>query len=485
MLPIGLLVGIIIFLLLFYLQSPEGNVDNSTADKVDVWLTTADQKNLLTPQESLAFETNPEKNASIIQVDPTKQFQSMEGFGAAITGSSAYLINQKMSAEQRDLLLNDLFTREGINVSYLRHTIGASDFSVDKNGDPASYTYNDIQSGTDYGLDHFSIEKDADVIKLMQDVQELNKGIKVLGTPWTAPAWMKYEQQLNGWYLNYNDTRVYASYAAYFVKYVEAYKDLGIPIDALTIQNEPEFTSSSYPSMSMNAKEQAMFIKEYLGPAFSANNISTKIIAFDHNWSEGIDYANTVLGDEDASAYTDGTAYHCYEGNPAVMSEVHDTFPDKNIYFTECSGGEWSTNFGNNLSWLMSNVMIGASRNWAKTVLLWNMALDENGGPTNGGCENCRGVVTIDSKDGTVAKNEEYYVIGHASKFVDPGAVRIESTNDKGTIETVAFKNPDESIALIAANTSETEKTFQVTWNEQAFTYTMPSNSAATFKWRP
>ncbi|MDL4840226.1 glycoside hydrolase family 30 protein [Aquibacillus rhizosphaerae] len=449
-------------------------------------MTTSDQKNLLTQQHSLVFDGSDGATLPTIQVDPNVEFQTMDGFGAAITGSSAYLINNKIKAQQREVLLDDLFTSEGIHLKFIRHTIGSSDFSVDENGDAASYTYNDIESGTDFELSQFSVGKDAGVIQLIKHIYTLNDTLKVLGTPWTAPGWMKFgQQQLNGWYLNYKDQRVYEAYADYFVKYIEEYKRLGIPIYGMTIQNEPEHTSQSYPSMSMNANEQAMFIRDYLGPAFANNDISTKIISYDHNWNKGMDYARTVLGDSKANAYTDGTAYHCYEGSPATMSEVHEAFPNKNIYFTECSGGEWSTNFGQNLSWFMSNLIIGASRNWAKTVLLWNMALDEDGGPTNGGCINCRGVVTINTENGSVTKNVEYYVLGHASKFVDSGAVRIASSNDKGNMETVAFKNPDDSIVLIGANTSQTEKSFQVNWDKKSFSYSMPSNSAATFKWAP
>ncbi|MFC4402257.1 glycoside hydrolase family 30 protein [Gracilibacillus xinjiangensis] len=453
-------------------------------EKVNLWLTTSDQSHLLSPQESLEFDNIEEGNIPTIQVDPTVKYQTMDGFGAAITGSSAYLISHILSSEQRNSLLNDLFTKDGIRISYIRHTIGASDFSVDENGNPSSYTYNDIESGTDFALENFSIEKDKDIIKLLQDIDTTNNQIKILGTPWTAPAWMKYGyQQLNGWYLNYKDKRIYETYADYFVKYIQIYKSHGVSIDAITIQNEPEFTSESYPSMSMGAEEQAMFIKNYLGPAFSENNLSTKIIGYDHNWNNGENYSKNLLKDKETRKYVDGTAFHCYEGEPASMSSVHNSFPSKNIYLTECSGGDWSPDFGNNLNWYMSKLIIGAPRNWAKTVLFWNIALDQNGGPTNGGCTDCRGVVTINKDNGTVSKNAEYYAIGHASKFVEPGAVRISTTHYNGILETVGYKNPDGSIVLIVANTSSNTESFQVNYKTEAFNYEMEPNSAVTFKW--
>ncbi|RSL34706.1 beta-1,6-glucanase [Salibacterium salarium] len=453
-------------------------------EKVNLWLTTPDQQNLLAKQEPLLFGDIDETDTPTILVDSNVEFQTMKGFGAAVTGSSAYLINQQLSSEQREELLQDLFSRDGIHMSYIRHTIGASDFSVDHEGSPATYTYNDIETGTDYNLDHFSIEKDKDVINLMQDIRSLNKEIGILGTPWTAPAWMKYNRKLNGSYLNYKDHRTYEAYADYFVKYIKAYADKGILVDAITIQNEPGHTSESYPTMSMNANEQAMFIKNYLGPAFSENQISTKIAAYDHNWENGVEYANNVLNDKEANKYTDGVAFHCYKGKPDSMTKVHKQFPDKNIYLTECSGGEWSPDFGDNLSWYMSNLIIGGPRNWARAVLLWNIALDTNGGPTNGGCSDCRGVVTIDREGGKVTKNSEYYALGHASKFVKAGALRISTSQYKDRIETVGYKNPDDSIVLIAANTSSETESFQVVFRDRSFTYTLDPNSAVTFKWR-
>ncbi|MEN2465473.1 glycoside hydrolase family 30 beta sandwich domain-containing protein [Ornithinibacillus sp. JPR2-1] len=472
-----LLTGIlVVIILIVMLNAPSAN-------SVDIWLTTSDQRNLLTQQEPLVLEDIKETDVPIIQVDPNVSFQTMEGFGAAVTGSSAYLINHEISSEQREALLYDLFSSEGIRLSFIRHAIGASDFSVDRDGNPLSYTYNDMESGTDYELEHFSIDNDADVISLIQDIRTIDNQVKIMGTPWTAPAWMKYSNQLNGSYLNYEDERVYEAYANYFVKYIQAYEDNQIPIDAITIQNEPEHTSESYPTMSMNAEEQAMFIKQYLQPAFSQHDIHTKILAYDHNWENAFDYSNKILRDEEANAYTSGIAFHCYEGDPESMSKVHEAYPDKHIYLTECSGGDWSADFGDNLNWYMSNLIIGGPRNWAEAVLLWNIALDSNGGPTNGGCSDCRGVVTVNKEANEVSKNVEYYALGHASKFVNPGAVRISTTHYQGKLETVGFQNPDDSMVLIVANTSDHSETFQVNYQTESFTYTIEPNSAATFTW--
>ncbi|URJ48662.1 glycoside hydrolase family 30 protein [Paenibacillus polymyxa] len=469
------------------------NVPGPKAENnVNMWLTTPDPANRLTQQTPIRWDKdNSKENAAnadtlTIEIKPDIHYQTMEGFGAAVSGSSAYLMNHGMSANQRDQLLNDLFTASGIQLSYIRHTIGASDYSLDEQGQPGSYTYDDVATGKDYELNHFSIAKDRDVIDVLKQILRRNQDLKIMGTPWTAPPWMKYGEQIyNGWYLDYTDPRVYQAYADYFVRYLQAYANEGIPIQAISIQNEPEFTTPKYPSMSMGAAEQANFIKQYLGPTLNRNHLSTHIIAFDHNWDTGSEYAKTVLGDEQARNYTHGTAFHCYKGEPTAMTDVHNAFPDKPVYMTECSGGAWSPGFGDNLSWDMSKLIIGAPRNWSQNVLFWNIALDPSGGPTNGGCANCRGVVTIDPLSGAVTKNVEYYAIGHASKFVRPGAVRIDSTHYSGSIETVAYRNPDGTLVLIAANTGENTKTFKVRHGNKVFKSTLPSKSAATFQWNP
>lgn len=470
--------------------------------QVDAWVTTADQSSLLAPQAPFFFRDEAPRygdsgqtdskaaqsfsDLPVIAVNPDLEYQTMDGFGASVTGSSAFLINKRMSGAQRDELVKDLFTQQGIRLTFVRHSIGASDFSVDAEGNPASYTYDDTESGEDYGLERFSIAKDGDVTKLLRHIIRVNESVKVMGTPWTAPSWMKYGEQIyNGWYLNYADPVVYSAYAQYLARYIQAYEALGIPVYAVTVQNEPEFTTPDYPSMSMGAAEQARFIGEYLGPEFDKNGITSKIVAFDHNWDIAESYTNNVLGNPKANAYTDGTAYHCYAGTPEVMSEVHEAYPDKEIYITECSGGAWSENFGDNLAWLMSKLIIGGPRNWAKTVLLWNLALDPEGGPGNGGCSDCRGVITIDGqeKEG-YSRNVEYYALGHASRFVDPEAVRIGSSQGGG-IENVAFRNPDHSFVLVAFNSINEKRTFKVQWVERSYTFTLPARSAATFKWRP
>lgn len=451
--------------------------DSDAETRVDIWLTMPDKSRLLEQVESVSFRSGKPEHSEVIQVDDAIRYQQMDGFGAALTDSSAWLLANALDDERRDKLMKLLFDREeGIGFSYLRLPMGASDFALQR------YTYDDMPQGeTDPELEHFSIEHDRQyIIPLLKQALSLNPDLKIMASPWSPPGWMKTSDSLVGGSLK---PEAYEPFARYFVKFIQAYEAEGIPIDAVTLQNEPHHVPSDYPGMRMEAWEQALLIKEYLGPAFEENGIGTKIVIWDHNWDEYY-YPLSVLGDADANPYIAGTAFHGYAGDVSSQSRVKEAYPDKDIYFTESSGGEWSTDFGSNLKWDLQNLIIGSTRHWAKTVLKWNLALDEQHGPYLGGCRDCRGIVTIDRQTGDVVLNEEYYAFGHASKFVKPGAFRMESASSgSGDIETVAFINPDDSLVLIALNASEDMKEIQVSWRDQSFATSLQAGAAATMVW--
>lgn len=454
-----------------------------TTEPVSVWLTTGDQTKLLQAQAGVSFSASTPATSTTITVDESVTYQTMDGFGASMTGASAYLLNQKMSASQRDALLTDLFSASGIHLSFMRHTIGGCDFSAQ--GD---FTYDDKPQGqTDTGLSSFSIANDlVDLVPMLKAARAKNSSLKILGTPWSAPAWMKeptaggVNELRNGHYLN---TAYYQTYANYFVKYVQAYAAQGVPVYAVTLQNEPLF-SASYMSMRMDAGNQAAFLKNNIGPAFATAGLTTKLIVYDHNWDNPSNYVQSVFADASAAQYAAGSAWHGYSPTAGIPNQTtaHNAYPGKDIWFTEVSGTAGSS-FAGDLKWHASNIIIGTTRNWAKSALEWNLALDQNNGPTNGGSTTCRGVVTINSSTGAVTRNVEYYALAHASKFVDPGAVRVSSNTVAGGIETVAFRNPDGSKVLIALNNSSTSNTFKVSWNGQSFNYTLPAGALATYKW--
>ncbi|HZT32484.1 MAG TPA: glycoside hydrolase family 30 beta sandwich domain-containing protein [Bryobacteraceae bacterium] len=430
------------------------------------------------PSESIAIQID----------DAVQQYQEIEGFGASLTDSSAWLLWNSLAPDARLGAMEDLFDPiKGIGISYIRQPIGTSDFV-----EGPYYTYDDVPKGkTDPNLEHFSIDPDkAYIIPLLQQAVKLSPGLSIMGTPWSAPAWMKDSDDLMSGHLR---GEVYDTYASYLAKYIQAYQAQSLKIRAITLQNEPGLDRCTYPCMGMTAAEQAKLAKS-VGKVFQANAIDTRILAWDHNWDQPA-YPRTVLDDPDARKYVAGAAFHCYcphcvagtgPCSVAAQSAVASLYPEKDIYFTECSGMVTEADFGHDLIWRVSNLVIGATRNWARSVILWNLALDENNGPVKqGGCSNCRGVITVSQKSKKVSgRTVDYYVLGHAAKFVRPGARRIYSTDSPGEgIENVAFRNPDGSYAAIVLNADNVSHAVAIQWRSRWFRYALPGGSVATFTW--
>ncbi len=445
----------------------------ASGNTVAVWVTMPDQSKKLERQADLPLNAAGTGQGVQVTVDDSQRYQVMEGFGAAMTDSSAWLMMKTLNAAQRETLMRNLFTREGdgIGLSFVRVPMGASDFAL------KSYTYDDMQlKQKDSDLRRFNIEYDKQyILPALRQAVGLNPALRFLGSPWSAPGWMKDNRGLNGGTLLAEN---YQAFADYHVHFVQAYADEGVRIDALTPQNEPLNSNGSYPTMLMPAEDQQAFVRDFMGPALKKAGLDTRIIIFDHNW-DLIDHPLTVLSDPKAAEYVDGVAFHCYGGDVSAQSRMHDAHPDKGIWFTECSGGGWATDFGSNLGWNINNLVIGNFRNWGNSVMLWNLALDEHDGPQNGGCGDCRGVVTINSQDGSVKYNEEYYVLGHVSKFVDPGAYRVQSSDE---IKNVAFVNPDGSLVMIVL--ADHKVSLAVNWQGQSFSYNLPAGAVATFVWK-
>ena len=446
---------------------------------VHAWVTTGDNTRLLSadPDLYMVSETAPAAAIPVIDIDETKTYQQMIGFGAAMSDASTYLIMHRMPAKDRTGLMRDLFGRDsGIGLSFVRLPMGASDFSL------RHYSYDDMPGAeSDSTLSRFSIDDDrAERIPLLKLALAINPQLKLVGSPWSAPGWMKSSRSLiKGTLL----PKFYDSFANYFVKFIQAYAAEGLPIYAVTIQNEPNYEPADYPGMRLDALQRARVIGRHLGPRLERLGIKTLIWDWDHNWDLP-QSPMEVLADSAARKYIQGVAWHCYAGDVSAQSIPHSAYPDKDAYFTECSGGDWATNFGDNLSFNVGKLVIGSTRHWARGVALWNLALDEKGGPHLGGCGNCRGVVTIDSKTGAYIPNVEYYALAHASKFVRPGAYRIQSASADTTLAHVAFRNPDGyTKVLIVLNTAKEPRTFVVRSGERAFRYTLPAASVVTFTW--
>lgn len=444
------------------------------AQKVNLWSTTSD-KSALFEQQKLPLHfarlagTNP-----VIEVDDQQAFQSMDGFGFALTGGSAQLM-MRMSPAKRAALLHELFTADGnnIGISYLRVSIGSSDLN------DHVFSYDDLPEGqTDPALAKFSLGPDrADVIPVLKEILAINPRVKILGSPWSAPAWMKTNGDAKGGKLK---PEYYEAYADYFVKYIGSMKAEGIPIDAITVQNEP-LNPKNTPSMVMLAPEQDLFIANDLGPAFQRGGIKTKIILYDHNCDRP-DYPISILKDPQASKYVDGSGFHLYGGKIDALTEVHDAFPKKNLYFTEQMVVSRPGSLDLNVASPVSRIVIGATRNWSRNVLLWNLAADPENGPhtNNGGCTMCQGAITIDGDK--VTRNLAYYTLAHASKLVRPGSVRIASS-DLEMLPNVAFKTPQGKKVLIVANTSAASQQFSVRYRAKSFVAVLSAGGVATYSW--
>jgi glucosylceramidase len=456
---------------------------------VSLVLSTNDETQLMAAQPSVNFNLGSTADAGTdtVVVDAKQTYQSIDGFGASFTDSAAWLLMTVEPSSSLSGTLNDLFTRNGngIGLSFMRIPIGASDIAL------SVYSFDDMPVGqTDPTLANFSITHDqAYILPLIQQAKALNPNLKLMANPWSPPGWMKDPasmspvSMLGGTLLMTSANE--AAFANYLVKYIQAYQAAGVPIDYITVQNEPLNITTSYPSMGMSDSVQLALLQNYVLPALAANNISTKVFVYDHNWDTP-SYPQTVLSGLTAQQLTQvaGTAWHGYGGAPGAQQLLQNQFPALGNWETEHSGGAWISDQFTSDMLEITQVL----RNSGKAYVKWSLALNQNLGPNLtqnaglGGCNTCTPIVTVNSQTGAVTKDIEFYTLGHYSKYVLPGAVRVYSSNTPA-IASVAFVNPDSSMALIAYNSSPSSQTFQVQWGTESFSYTLPATAAATFTW--
>lgn len=474
----------------------------AAAQSVSVYVTTPDLSSALSPQAKLHFSSpsTDGKNVPLITVDDAQKFQQIDGFGASLTDTAAWLFAHKLTPEQRSLTLQSLFGRkDGIALSLLRQPIGSSDLAV------TFYTYDDLceqretacvtpENKSDPSLEHFSIKHDQEyILPELRQILAINRDLHIMITPFSPPGWMKSSGSILGsmgdtGHPSTLKTEFYPALASYFVRAIEGYQASGVPIWALSVQNEPLYAPPTYNGMLMLAGEQTKFIGENLGPALAAANLHPKVMTYDHNWDRP-DYPEMVLGDAKASTFADGTAWHHYGGDPSIMSKVHEEFPHKDQWTTEAGGGVWQKGYRGNGNVLAEEAaeLIGVTRNWSRAYILWTLATDQNHGPHLGGCDVCRGLVTINTSDPNhpVKRELDYYVLGHASKFLYPGAVRIASDEPIGTdIKDVAFLNPDGTVVLYALNAGAGSTRLVVRFHNKQLYTVIPGGALATFVWK-
>lgn len=440
-----------------------------------VWATTADHRLALArlpadaPVDALAPVVR-------IDVDPAARRQRIDGFGAAITDSSAWLLQRRMTPEARDALLRELFgPAPSIGLGFVRLTIGASDFSL------YPYSLDDMPAGQrDPTLSRFHLPRQQrDALAVARDARAINPALQIMASPWSAPGWMKTTDSLIQGTLREDALDAFARYLA---TYVDAAAARGVPLFALTVQNEPAFEPADYPGMRLSAAQRAALIAR-LGPMLRAAGHDTRLLDWDHNWDKP-EEPLAVLADPAAAPYVAGVAWHCYGGEVPAQSKVHDAFPDRPAYLTECSGGDWEPVRSGGMTLLARDLIVGGTRHWASGVVLWNLALDDASGPHSGGCGNCRGVVTLDRRSGTITRNDEYYVLAHASRFVRAGAYRVDSSDGEHDVDNVAFVDPATGErVLIVVNSAGLPRTIAVTSAGKHFEYTLAPKSLHTFLW--
>ncbi|HMM04845.1 MULTISPECIES: glycoside hydrolase family 30 beta sandwich domain-containing protein [unclassified Dysgonomonas] len=455
---------------------------------VTIYVTT-NSRSLDFARKVVDFGSGSNMSPTSITLDPTKRYQTMDGFGAAITGSSSFNL-LKMTQDDRTKFLKETFSEtEGMGQSYVRIAIGCSDFSL------SEYTCCDTP-----GIENFALQSEElnYVIPVLKEILAINPNIKILGSPWTCPRWMKVNnlsslQPYNSWTSGQLNPAYYQDYGTYFVKWIQAMASNGIKVDAVTPQNEPLNRGNS-ASLFMGWEEQRDFVKTALGPQLKSAGLNTKIYLFDHNYnydnmSDQNDYPVKIYDDAMASDYVAGAAYHNYGGDRSELLDVHDKYPNKELIFTETSIGTW--NDGRNLSLRlmedMREVALGTINNWCKAVIVWNLMLDTDKGPNrDGGCQTCYGAVDIDrSNYKTITKNSHYYIIGHLSSVVKPGAVRIGTTGySASSIMYSAFENTDGTYAFVLLNELSEAKKITVSDGTNYFSYEVPAKSVVSYRWK-
>ncbi|MDF3143717.1 MULTISPECIES: ricin-type beta-trefoil lectin domain protein [unclassified Streptomyces] len=444
---------------------------------IGVTLTTSDLSQALTPQPGITL--GPVSLGAVnLTVDDSKTFQTIDGFGASFTDTSTYLLQNKLDAATRDRVMRDLFSRgSGIGLSLMRVPMGSSDYTATPPSSPGTYSYDDNGGVADPNLTNFSTaHDDAYVIPVIKQAQALNPQMKLFANNWSPPAWMKTTNTMLGAGNGTLKADMYGPLANYYVKFLQEYKAKGVKVWGVTPQNEPTISPPSYSAMLWPAADEARFIADHLAPALKQAGLDdTKILGADAD-HVNVNYANTLMANQAARDATYGTAWHCYRNDLRNMTTIHNSYPDKRLYESECSTGPGIAPMN------AAQLTLESTFNWANGVLLWNLALDTNGGPKMGvGCEKCTGLVTIDQATGKPTYTDNYYQLGQFSKFVVPGATRI-GYSDGGNVWAQAYKNPDGSEVLVAHNNNSSATTFTTTWNgDGSFQYTLPAGATVTF----
>lgn len=460
----------------------------------EVYSTTGTKSALLTRQSDLPVAQGAGDGNVDVVVDRDTELQELDGFGAAMTHSAATVLLQQ-TEKTRHAILEQLYsTDDGAGFSLMRLPIGTSDYAGLLDGQAVHYTLDDMPAGeTDPGLEHFSVANDEkSVIPVVQEALQINPDLTIVGSPWSAPAWMKTTGSLYSGSLADGNEDVYADY---LVAYVKAYHEHGIDIDYLTIENEPVLDNRKYPVMEMGEYQELSVIQR-LGPKLEAAGFgSVKVLAYDFNYSDAYastatSFIDTILGDPEASKYTAGVAFHAYDSDGIDtfgqgFQYVHDSYPDKKSLVTEITEGTWSRDFASNLSYALTNVVLGPLGYSSTGALYWNAALYDDGTPYLGGAGNSLGVISV-AKDGSYEKSSAYYAMAQFSRFLgatgDAKARLVSSESSSPEIQAAAFERPDGRLGVVVLNASTAfPESVNVVVGGSSFTAEIGPQSVSTF----
>lgn len=448
-----------------------GLTPQTVAARTRIWMTTADGSQRLAPVTS-PVDVSVTLPMAEVTIDTARRYQTMRGFGAAVSDASAWLIDNRLSRQQRSRLLRELFGhgRGDLGLDAVRIPIGASDFSL------SHYSLAETPGQPQADLAPLR----ADMLPVLRSIRAINPRLTLIASPWSAPAWMKDSGSLIQGRLK---PASHAAFATYLTSFVREMARARVPVDYLTVQNEPHFEPKDYPGMRIEPAQRAAFVSGHLGPMLRREAPRTRLLEWDHNWDQP-ESPIAVLSDPQANPYIAGVAWHCYGGNVAAQSDVRNRFPEKEVWFTECASGSWSPDWAKSFAWATRTLIIGTTLNWASGALMWNVALDQDHGPHKGGCGDCRGLVTIDTRTGTVVREPEYYAFAHASRFVRRGSVRIASESRDQGIESVAFLATNRrDITLIVRNDASEARRLRIVEGRSANLVDLPSGAVATITW--
>ena len=438
-----------------------------------LWLTTRNGHLRLADRGPVPSAPQGAADADVtVEDQPAQQFF---GVGASLTGSSAEVLNA-LAPARREQVMRDVFTRgRGIGLSVLRQPVGANDFSV------GNRTYDDVDPGaSDPGLSHFELGPDrTEIVPLLQRAAELNPSLAVVLSPWSAPPWMKTTGSVVGGTLR---PEAMQPYADYLVRAAQEYLHAGVPVTGLTAQNEPSYSPPAYPGMVLDVEQRRTLLRDHLRPALDRAGLPLHLWALDDNFDRWPD-ADALLSDPATRAATYGVAFHCYHGNVSALQEIRRRHPGVAVAVSECSGGTWSGGFAVDLRYEAKTLLVDAIRNGALWLAKWNLVLDPNGGPQNGGCRNCRGLVTVDPSTGAVTHSAAYYVWGHVGRFVIPGARVVRSSSRaRSGLDSVAFRNRDGSHVLVVYNGGRGQEV-TIDTGDRSFAARIPAGALATVTW--